>query len=192
MATGFGSIGDPVPRDGQKIDGPPAACPGTMERGDTPRGPLTGSPRPRRRGGSVLSSVHVRRALWAFVLLGLCELVGTLGFHLLESLGWVDAFYEESMLATGQGPAIALTHASSKLFASFMGFISLGSTITTLVFTLGPILARLWHEARLAAEREALRIEAGLEHGVEELRREFARTKDPAETPAPRGGPPIR
>jgi hypothetical protein len=126
-----------------------------------------------RRRRRLLSRSDVRRALWALTALVLCEAVGTVGFHLLENFNWVDSFYEESMLATGQGPAISLVHDSSKVFASFMGFLSLGSTLTTLVFTAGPLLATVWHEARIAAEKEARRLEAELGRGAQELRREL-------------------
>jgi hypothetical protein len=120
--------------------------------------------------------------MWALTALVLCEAVGTVGFNLLENFTWVNSFYEESMLATGQGPAITLVHDSSKIFASFMGFLSLGSTLTTLVFTAGPLIATMWHEARVAAEKEARKLDAELARGAQELRSELHphRAHDPS------------
>jgi hypothetical protein len=73
-------------------------------------------------------------------------IVGTSGFRAIEGMGWVDAFYFESMLATGQGPPIQLTTDAGKIIASVMGFVSVGSVITSLVFTLVPIISQLWKE----------------------------------------------
>jgi hypothetical protein len=129
----------------------------------------------------------LRRAIWALSAVGFCEIVGTIGFRLLENFSWIDAFYEESMLATGQGPAITLVHDSSKVFASVMGFISVGSTLTTLVFTLGPAIARFWHEARLTVERDFHRLEAEFSHGAGERRHEGAPPRP--EPPGPREPP---
>jgi hypothetical protein len=63
------------------------------------------------------------------------------------------------MLATGQGPPLQLTTDTGKLFASVMAFVSVGSVITTLVFTLGPILATVWRESLERVEGEAKKIE---------------------------------
>ncbi len=136
--------------------------------------------RPRRFG---FTPGELRRALLALGAVVLCEVVGTVGFQLLENMGWVNAFYEESMLATGQGPAIALVHASSKVFASVMGFFSLGSVLTTVVFVLGPALAKIWHEARIEAEQEARRLEAEFAHGLHEVREELRRGPPPEGPP---------
>ena len=40
-----------------------------------------------------------------------------------------------------------------------MAFVSVGSVITTLVFTLGPILATVWRESLERVEGEAKKIE---------------------------------
>jgi hypothetical protein len=134
-----------------------------------PQGPpATGLARSRHAGR--LPRGELRRAGYALAALAVCEILGTVGFHLLEGFTWVDSFYEESMLATGQGPAIGLVHDSSKVFASVMGFISLGSTLTTIVFALAPVVARIWHEARVAAARDARLLEEDLARGLTEVR----------------------
>jgi hypothetical protein len=106
-----------------------------------------------------LRPIRLRRVVYALAFLGLVLLVGTLGFHLIAGLSWVDSIFFESMLATGQGPPLALTNDASKLYASVMAFVSVGSTITTVVFTIGPAAARLWHEAAERIEKDARRLE---------------------------------
>ena len=112
-----------------------------------------------------LPRVSRRRAVYALSLLVAVLAVGTVGFRLTAGLDWVDAFYFESMLATGQGPPFPLTTDTSKIYASVMAFVSVGSVITTVVFSLGPIVARTWHEAAQRVEREARRLEKDLRGG---------------------------
>jgi hypothetical protein len=88
--------------------------------------------------------------------------VGVIGFHQIEGMKWVDAVYMESMLATGQGPPISLTTDTGKLFASVMGFVSVGSVITGLVFTLVPIISQLWREGLERVEEDARTLEREL------------------------------
>lgn len=88
--------------------------------------------------------------------------VGTVGFHQFEGMGWVDAFYFESMIATGQGPPITLVTNAGKVFASVMAFVSVGSVISALLITLAPILSQLWREGIERAERDARRVEREL------------------------------
>lgn len=96
--------------------------------------------------------------------------VGTVGFHQIERMDWVNAVYFESMLATGQGPPIQLTTDAGKVFASVMAFVSVGSVITALVVTLGPIISQVWREGWERVEKDA-----------KELEREIAPKKEKAE-----------
>jgi len=94
-----------------------------------------------------------------------------LGFHEIEGMSWVNAIYFESMLATGQGPPIQLNTDSGKIFASVMGFVSVGTVFTTLVVTLVPIISQLWREGWDRVEKDAKVFEremAGEKDKVEE------------------------
>ena len=49
--------------------------------------------------------IWLLRALGASMTLILSSLgVGTLGYHYLAQLGWIDALYKASMILTGMGP----------------------------------------------------------------------------------------
>lgn len=108
-----------------------------------------------------------RRVFYAFSGIAAVMVVGTVGFHQMEGMSWVNAVYFESMLATGQGPPIQLTTDAGKVFASVMAFVSVGSVITALVVTLIPVLSQLWREGLERAERD-----------VKELERDLARKKE--------------
>lgn len=102
---------------------------------------------------------RTRRAIYALLGIAVVLVVGTVGFHAIAGLGWVDAFYFESMLATGQGPPLVLTTDASKLFASLMAFISVGSVVSAILLTLGPIIIQLWRETVELVEQETREIE---------------------------------
>jgi hypothetical protein len=86
-------------------------------------------------------------------------IIGTLGFHSIEGMGYVDAFYFESMLATGQGPPLTLVTDSGKIFASVMAFVSVASVASGILLILGPILAKLWRGGLEHVEKEAKALE---------------------------------
>ena len=88
-----------------------------------------------------------RRLLYALAGIILVLLVGTLGFHLIAGLDPVDSFYFESMLATGQGPPLTLTTNNAKIFASIMAFVSVGSVVSALLFSVGPVVRIVWHRS---------------------------------------------
>jgi ABC-type molybdate transport system permease subunit len=101
-----------------------------------------------------LSPRRLRRVILSLVAVAIVLTLGTVGFYLVAGLGWVNSFYFECMLATGQGPPFLLTNDSAKLFASGMAFLSVGTVLTTLVVNFGPLIGQLWREGIERAERE--------------------------------------
>jgi hypothetical protein len=124
-------------------------------------------PRASRRRRS-----NTRRALLAISAVVAAEVIGTVGFHLIEGADWVNAFYFESMLATGQGPPFTLTTDTGKIFASIMGFVSVGSTLSAVIFTLGPLLTRIWRSFVEDVETEARAFEHGVASEIRKLEHE--------------------
>jgi hypothetical protein len=106
-----------------------------------------------------LPRTQIRRAVYSLILVVVILLIGTAGFHAIEGAGLIDAFYFESMLATGQGPPFPLQTDTGKIFASIMAFVSVGSVVTSFVFTLGPIAGRLWREGLERIEAGARELE---------------------------------
>jgi len=106
-----------------------------------------------------------RRLFYAVSGIVLVMVIGIVGFHQIEGMDWVNALYFESMLATGQGPPLALATDSGKVFASVMGFVSVGTVFTSLVVTLVPIISQLWRETLERMERDAKALEDDLSRG---------------------------
>lgn len=118
------------------------------------------------------------RALYSVLAVALAETIGTIGIHLIEGARWVDAFYFESMLATGQGPPFPLTTDAGKIFASIMGFVSVGSVLSAVVFTIGPVVVQLWHEGVESAKQEAQTLAHGVLREVKQIEEDLAKKPD--------------
>jgi hypothetical protein len=103
-----------------------------------------------------------RRALYSLSAVVIVLAIGTIGFHWIEGVSYVDGFYFESMMAAGQGPPFTLTTDAGKIFASIMGFVSVITVIGSIALNLLPALARLWTEGLDLVEKEAKTLEKDL------------------------------
>jgi hypothetical protein len=116
-------------------------------------------------------SPRARRALYSLSAVVIVLAIGTIGFHEIEGVSYVDGFYFESMMAAGQGPPFPLTSDAGKIFASIMGFASVITVIGSLALNLLPTLARLWTEGLNLVEKE-----------TKTLEKDLSRKKDVTET----------
>lgn len=143
---------------------------------DTPAGAPQPSSPVRRSGRSPAATIRrnrTRRALIAITAVLAAEVVGTVGFHVIEGAGWINAFYFESMLATGQGPPFTLVTNTGKIFASIMAFVSVGSTLSAVIFAVGPLLSRVWRELVEDVEVRTKVVEQDIEAEFREIEREL-------------------
>jgi uncharacterized oligopeptide transporter (OPT) family protein len=104
----------------------------------------------------------LRGVTYALISIVAVMIVGIVGFHEIEGMNLVNAIYFESMIATGQGPPFPLNTDTGKIFASVMAFVSVGSVITALFFTLAPVIAQIWREILEKGEEEVRRVEKDL------------------------------
>jgi hypothetical protein len=96
-------------------------------------------PRPRFVKRVVL---HVAMALFTVVI---ALAIGTIGYHSLGRLGWVDAILNASMILGGMGPIDPLPDTSAKLFAAAYALFSGLLFIGILGVVLAPFAHRLLH-----------------------------------------------
>lgn len=86
----------------------------------------------------------IKRGIASLALVTGVMAAGTAGFHLIEGLSWMDAFYFMSMLATAQGPTHEPLSTAGKLFTSFIAFVSVGTVVAALGFLFGPFFGLLF------------------------------------------------
>jgi len=141
-----------------RVTYPPCRASPAVATAPTPELELTAAAR-RAASHRALTRRRRRRAAFSLIAIGIVLIIGTIGFKAISGSSWVDAFYFESMLATGQGPPTPVVSDGAKLFASGMAFLSVGTVVTTLLLNIGPILGRVWREGLEAVEREVRRAE---------------------------------
>jgi hypothetical protein len=84
-----------------------------------------------------------------FVSLG----IGMLGYHLIESMSWVDSLLNASMILGGMGPVTPLQTDAGKIFASFYALYSGVVLLASVGVLAAPILHRFMHRFHLQDER---------------------------------------
>ena len=93
------------------------------------------------------------RVLWYALFGGLFLVlslgIGTLGYHELGRLGWVDAFLNASMILTGMGPVDKLETDAAKIFASLYAVFSGVSFLTFCGVLFTPFYHRFMHRFHL-------------------------------------------
>jgi len=87
----------------------------------------------------------------ASVILAVALAVGTLGYHYLGELSWIDAVLNASMILTGMGPVDPLRSNSAKLFAAAYALFSGLVFITIMAVALVPIFHRVLHKFHVEA-----------------------------------------
>jgi len=90
-----------------------------------------------------------RHAILGILIIAASLGVGMLGYHYFESMSWIDAFANASMILSGMGPFGPLQTYSGKLFAGFYALFSGLAFITTAGIILAPVAHRLMHKFHL-------------------------------------------
>lgn len=118
---------------------------------------MTPHPRKRKRGvfehfrEPPLSPAQFRRRVGRFLLLAVAVIatflfLGMLGYHVLESLPWLDAFLNASMILGGMGPVNPVTTDGGKLFAGVYALFSGIVFLVSVGLIFGPLVHRLLHK----------------------------------------------
>jgi len=94
-----------------------------------------------------------RNGLIGLALLAFSLGVGMLGYHFLESLSWIDALLNASMILGGMGPVTPLQTNAGKIFASFYAIYSGVILLASVGVLAAPIFHRFLHRFHLADEK---------------------------------------
>ena len=100
--------------------------------------------------------LFVRRILLSLLAAGVilvtALLIGTLGYHHIAGLSWMDALLNASMILTGMGPVDELHTTYAKLFASAYALFSGLVFLTIMGVVLAPLAHRLLHQFHIDDE----------------------------------------
>ena len=96
----------------------------------------------------VLKNVFV-----ALLVMMMCLLIGTAGYHFWGKASWIDALHNASMILSGMGPVIDMPTVNAKLFSSAYALFSGVVFITNVGIILSPVLHRLYHRLHLEEEK---------------------------------------
>lgn len=81
----------------------------------------------------------------ASFLLGICLVIGILGYHYIAYVSWIDSIHNASMILSGMGPVAEIKNVSGKLFSSAYALFSGVAFITNIGIILAPAAHRLFH-----------------------------------------------
>lgn len=86
-----------------------------------------------------------RFAAFAAALASVSLLVGTIGYHGIAGLPWLDAFLNASMILTGMGPVDPMRTSCAKAFAALYALFSGVVFLSSMGVLAAPFLHRLMH-----------------------------------------------
>ena len=91
----------------------------------------------------------LKNILLAFLILGICLLIGIFGYHYTAEANWLDSLHNASMILSGMGPVIEIRSPSGKIFSSFYALFSGIVFITNIGIILAPAIHRMYHRLHL-------------------------------------------
>lgn len=86
-----------------------------------------------------------RYFLFALALIFFSVAIGTIGYHSIADLQWVDSFHMACMILTGMGPVADMPTDEAKLFSSFYALYSGVAFLSITAVFFAPIIHRLLH-----------------------------------------------
>src|SRR5262245_36682600 len=90
-----------------------------------------------------------RHVGWASVVVLGAVGIGTMGYHSLGDLPWVDSFLNASMILSGMGPVDRMMTTNAKLFAALYALFSGLVFISVSGIIFAPWLHRIFHWVHL-------------------------------------------
>ncbi len=92
---------------------------------------------------------QIRHAGFGLLLVAGSLTVGMVGYRLTESMPWLDALLNASMILFGEGPVTVLQTSAGKLFATFYAAFSGVAFVTMIGVVFIPTAHRLLHKFHL-------------------------------------------
>jgi len=80
--------------------------------------------------------------------------IGVVGYHAFESLSWIDALLNASMILGGMGPVDPIHTTAGKLFASFYSLFSGILFLVVVGIIVAPFAHRLMHRMHMEEQEQ--------------------------------------
>jgi len=96
----------------------------------------------------------VRYAFFAFGLVAFSVLGGTVGYHYLGELSWLDSFHMACMILTGMGPVAEMKSPLAKIFSSLYALYSGVAFLSITAVFFAPLIHRLLHILHIEEEEK--------------------------------------
>jgi hypothetical protein len=94
-----------------------------------------------------------RYSIFALLLICVSVFMGSLGYHYIGQLNWIDSFHMACMILTGMGPVAEMTSDTAKLFSSFYALYSGIAFLSITAVFFAPIIHRLLHTLHVENEQ---------------------------------------
>jgi hypothetical protein len=96
-----------------------------------------------------------RSVVLGLTVVGFSLLVGILGYHVFEHLGWIDSFANAAMILSGMGPLGELKTSGGKIFAGCYALFSGVAFLTSFGLVFAPVFHRFIHKFHLESDADA-------------------------------------
>lgn len=96
----------------------------------------------------------VKYTLFAGILIFVSVSMGTLGYHFIAKLRWLDSFHMACMILTGMGPVSDMKSDSAKIFSSLFALYSGVAFLSITAVFFAPIVHRFLHILHFEPEKE--------------------------------------
>jgi hypothetical protein len=90
-----------------------------------------------------------KNILVAFLIMGVCLLIGVTGYHYSDNITWLDSIHNAAMILSGMGPVVEIKSDTGKWFSSFYALFSGIVFISNIGIILAPAIHRLIHRLHI-------------------------------------------
>ncbi|MFM8280403.1 MAG: hypothetical protein ACKN9Y_02265 [Bacteroidota bacterium] len=80
---------------------------------------------------------------FAFSLVLFSVGIGTIGYHIIANISWIDSFHMACLILTGMGPVIEMKSDAAKIFSSIYALYSGVAFLSITAVFFAPIIHRL-------------------------------------------------
>jgi hypothetical protein len=83
--------------------------------------------------------------LLSMIVITFSMAIGTIGYHFVANISWIDSFHMAALILTGMGPVVEMTTPAAKIFSSFYALYSGVAFLSLTAVFMTPLIHRLLH-----------------------------------------------